>query len=289
MSECKKPYIVSLSGLSLADNLQMLQKVLDTEGVSAIELNLACPNIPGKPIIAYDFDQLETVLKAVTALPRFDKYPMGVKLAPYFDLPFYDKVAAILVKYPIKYVVSINTVGNSLFIDFENECESIAPKQGLGGLGGGFVKHTALANVRMLRSKLDELGRTDIDVVGVGGVKSGRDAFELILCGAAAVQVGTCHWTEGCGCFDRIAGELEAIMRKKGYNSLADFRGKLKPYTKAQRTIVKKGDVVSVESLQQQINILTRSKQTSERVYLLVITVLIVVVGVVVAKAHKLF
>ena len=50
--------------------------------------------------------------------------------------------------------------------------------------------------------------------------------------GAKAVQVGTCHWTEGPSCFDRISKELQDIMAKKGYSSLEDFRGKLKPYVK---------------------------------------------------------
>ena len=50
--------------------------------------------------------------------------------------------------------------------------------------------------------------------------------------GAKAVQVGTCHWTEGPSCFDRISKELQDIMVKKGYSSLEDFRGKLKPYVK---------------------------------------------------------
>jgi dihydroorotate dehydrogenase (fumarate) len=53
MAAAGKPYIVSISGLSLTDNLEMLGRVMATEGVDAIELNLACPNIPGKPVIAY--------------------------------------------------------------------------------------------------------------------------------------------------------------------------------------------------------------------------------------------
>ena len=53
----------------------------------------------------------------------------------------------------------------------------------------------------------------------------------MILCGAKAVQVGTCHWIEGSSCFDRIAMELEALMISKGYKSIEEFRGKLKPYS----------------------------------------------------------
>jgi hypothetical protein len=44
--------------------------------------------------------------------------------------------------------------------------------------------------------------------------------------------VGTCHWKEGPTCFDRIADELRDLMRKKGYSSLSDCKGKLKPWTK---------------------------------------------------------
>ena len=65
----------------------------------------------------------------------------------------------------------------------DNECEGFQAKGGYGGLGGGYVKHTALANVRQLSLLFEKKGRSDIDIVGVGGVASGRDAFELILCG----------------------------------------------------------------------------------------------------------
>ena len=87
----------------------------------------------------------------------------------------------------IKFVVAINTIGNSLFVDMDHECEAFQAKGGYGGLGGGYVKHTALANVRQLSKLFQEKGRSDIDIVGVGGVASGRDAFELILCGTLAI------------------------------------------------------------------------------------------------------
>jgi dihydroorotate dehydrogenase (fumarate) len=232
VSEFRKPYLLSLSGLSLEDNLEMLTRALEADGVAAIEVNLACPNIPGKPIIAYDFDEMDRVLKKIVALANFDNKPVGIKLAPYFDIPHFERAAAIIAKYPIRFVTTINTIGNALFVDAETESAMIVPKNGLGGLGGGYVKQTALANVRMMSTKLSELGRHDIDVVGVGGVSSGKDAFEFILCGARAVQVATCFWTEGPSCFKRIAGELVEIMRSKGYTSIEDFRGKLKPYVK---------------------------------------------------------
>jgi dihydroorotate dehydrogenase (fumarate) len=70
--------------------------------------------------------------------------------------------------------------------------------------------------VAQLRTRLVD----EIDIVGVGGVASGDDAFQLILCGAKAVQVATTHWLEGPECFDRIARELSLIMVRKGYTSV---------------------------------------------------------------------
>ena len=71
--------------------------------------------------------------------------------------------------------------------------------------------------------------------MGVGGVATGEDAFQLILAGACAVQLATTHWLEGPSCFDRVASELSQIMAKKGYSSIADFRGKLKPYDRSNK------------------------------------------------------
>lgn len=219
-----KPYFISLSGLSLEDNLKMYQKLENaSDKIKAVELNLACPNVPGKPIMAYDFDELDRVLTAFTKSPAFQIRPLGVKLPPYFDMPHFEKVASILNKYPIKFVVCTNTIGNGLIVDPVKEEALIAPKGGFGGLAGIFVKQTALANVRKFSSLLND----SIDVVGAGGVNSGIDAFELILCGAKAVQVGTAHRKEGPVCFNRISSELRQIMAQKGYSSIEEFRGKL--------------------------------------------------------------
>ena len=229
-----KPYIVSLSGHNLADNLKMLEAASLVSGVSAIELNVACPNVIGHPIIGYDFGQLSEVLSAVSSSPAMksksgQRKPLGLKLPPYFDGPHFEEAAKIINSFKcVGYVASINTVGNALVVDSVSESTAIQPKGGYGGLSGPAVKYTALANVRRMR----ELLRKDIDVVGVGGIETGEDVFNMLLCGAAAVQIGTCHWSEGPGCFDRIGNELKAIMKKKGYLSLDEFRGKLKPWSK---------------------------------------------------------
>jgi adenine deaminase len=63
---------------------------------------------------------------------------------------------------------------------------------------------------------------------GTGGVVNGSDVFEHILCGASMVQVGTTLQEEGIGAFARLTRELKEIMAAKGYQTLDDFRGRLK-------------------------------------------------------------
>ena len=229
-----KPYMVSISGKTLDDNLLMIKRVIEvnkkTGKISCLELNLACPNIIGKPIIAYDFEQMKTVLSKVAAVPGIQSLKLGVKLPPYFDGPHFEAAAAVLNahKHIVAYVATINTIGNALALDLVAEMPCISSNGGFAGLSGKAAKYTALANVRKMRLFLDK----SIDVVGVGGIETGQDAFEHILCGATAVQVGTCHWREGPKCFDRIHDELVTLMEQKGYSKIDDFKGKLKDWSK---------------------------------------------------------
>ncbi len=216
-----KPYFVSVSGLSHKDNLHILKELSGYEHITAIELNLSCPNVPGKPQTGYDFEQSRYLLERVFADA---KQPIGVKLPPYFDMPHFEMMADILNDFPVSFVTCINSIGNGLVIDTDSEAVVIKPKGGFGGIGGDFVKPTALANVRKFYTLLDK----KIAIIGCGGVKNGMDAFEHILCGASAVQVGTQFMREGTGCFNRIAGELSDIMHAKGYADIESFKGKLK-------------------------------------------------------------
>jgi len=217
----RKPYLVSVSGMCFDDNVAIIKAVSARDHIAGVELNLSCPNLPGKPQTGYDFEQSRVLLDRVFELATC---PVGIKLPPYFDLPHFEMMAAVLNDFPVAFVTCVNSIGNGLVVDPDNEVVVIKPKSGFGGIGGDFIKPTALANVRQFYTLL----RKDIAIVGCGGVKSGIDAFEHILCGASAVQVGTQLMREGVGCFARIAEELAAVMEEKGYQNLEQFRGKLK-------------------------------------------------------------
>lgn len=178
-----QPLFFSIAGMSVQENLEMLEKI-EKSGFNGItELNLSCPNVPGKPQLAYDFEATYETLKEVFSI--FSK-PLGIKLPPYFDFAHFDQMADILNQFPLTYVNAINSVGNGLYIDTEQEAVVIKPKEGFGGIGGEYIKPTALANVRAFYTRL----KPEIQIIGTGGIRTGQDAFEHLLCGAESEKNG---------------------------------------------------------------------------------------------------
>ena len=216
-----RTFFLSLVGMSPEETHTILKKVQDSDFKGLTELNLSCPNVPGKPQTGYDFEATERILQEVFT---FIEKPLGVKLPPYFDMAHFDKIAEVLNKFPLHYVNCINSIGNGLYIDTEKEEVVIKPKDGFGGIGGEYIKPTALANVRAMYTRLNK----NIQVTGCGGVLTGQDVFEHILCGASMVQVGSQLMKENPSIFGRLLSELKEIMSQKGYQSIDDFKGKLK-------------------------------------------------------------
>ncbi|MGX7069083.1 dihydroorotate oxidase [Gemella bergeri] len=212
---------LSVTEMSYEENINLLSKIQRSGYQGVTEFNLSCPNVPGKPQIAYDFELTKKLLSEVFT---FFTKPLGVKLPPYFDIAHFDEMATILNKFPLTYVNSVNSIGNGLCINIDKEQVVIKPKGGFGGLGGEYIKPTALANVRAFRERLNP----NIKIIGTGGVINGKDVFEHILCGADLVQVGTTLHKEGVDVFTRLNEELKVIMKEKGYTSLEQFRGRLK-------------------------------------------------------------
>ena len=218
-SQPERTFFLSLVGMSPDETHTLLKKVQNSGFKGITELNLSCPNVPGKPQIAYDFEATERILGE--AFGYFDK-PLGIKLPPYFDIVHFDQAAEVFNRHPLKFVNCVNSIGNGMYI--EDESVVIRPKNGFGGIGGEYIKPTALANVHAFYQRLNP----SIQIIGTGGVYTGRDAFEHILCGASMVQIGTALHQQGVEVFERVSLGLKAIMVQKGYETIEDFKGKLK-------------------------------------------------------------
>jgi dihydroorotate dehydrogenase (fumarate) len=215
-----KPVIASVAGLA-EDDFPVIAETINAARPDLIEVNLSCPNIPGKPQIGYDPETSERVLKKVR--PKIS-VPMGVKLPPYFDPAHHEAMGKVLGRCGIDFLNMINSVGNGLVVDAERETVVIKPKGGFGGLGGRLIKPVALANVRAFYKFFG--GK--IPIIGTGGIVNGVDAFEHFLCGASAVQVGTVLVEEGLDVFGRLEAELSAALARQGYGSIVECRGRLK-------------------------------------------------------------
>lgn len=215
----EKPYFVSVAGRDLEENLKIMYELQENDHLLGVELNLSCPNLCKKDLIGYNVEKIEELLANIFVF--WDKL-LGLKLPPYFTDSQIDNLANLIRGSPVTYIVCCNSLGNGLVIDWEKEETVIGPNDGYAGISGKPLKPVALANVRKFRQLLPY-----ITIIGAGGVSSGKDAFEYLLVGADAVQIGTQLIEEGTGCFDRIGVELLKIMNEKGYQNLEDFKHKL--------------------------------------------------------------
>ena len=189
-----KPYIMSVSAGTI--NQDIISIAQSTYGsIKGIEINVSCPNLAGKSQIDYNFENFDNFLRKL--FQEEYEVPLGLKLSPYFSHEQFGKAADIINDYPISFLTTINGLGNGLVINYEKE-ETV---------------------IKM--SKL-----TKCDIIGCGGISSGQDAFEYILAGASAVQIGTQFMREKHGVFNRIGNELKNIMDSKGYVKIYDFKGK---------------------------------------------------------------
>ncbi len=217
-AEFGKPVIASIAGLSAQDYPAMAERL--GRVASAIEVNLSCPNIPGKPQMAFDLEAARSVLKAVRRSTRCD---LWVKLPPYQDRAMVEAMAQLLLDVGVQAAVCINSP-SGLEIDFETEQTRIHPNGGMGGAGGRDILRIARWNIRQFFLAL--AGK--VDVVGVGGVYSGLDLYGHLLCGAGAVEVGTSYLEEGPKIFGRLKRELHEVLAERGVPGIAAKIGALR-------------------------------------------------------------
>lgn len=210
-----KPYIMSIAGS--AKELELMIDSLSTKSVDAIELNFSCPNLDGQQI-AYNLEYTKMLIdKIYHKIP----IPWGIKMPPFFEPNAIKEMANLLNSYPISFITCCNSLGNCMIISESEDNPVIAPRDGLGGVGGGKVmKSVALSNVYQFRKYLSK----SINVIGCGGINSGKDVYDYLLVGANCVQIGTSLGIEGPSIFRRLNKELKTVMTEKGYCCINDIK-----------------------------------------------------------------
>jgi len=181
------------------------------EGVLALEVNLSCPNLGGShAMFAHDPAATAEVIDAtaVAGLPRW------AKLSPNTDRLV--EVARAAAGAGAEAVTLVNTV-MGMVLDVERRRPLLGG--GGGGLSGPAIHPVAVRAVYDCRSALP-----DLPIVGVGGVGSGRDAIELMMAGAQAVQVGTASFADPRS-VRRIVDEMDDWCRSHGVATVHELVG----------------------------------------------------------------
>jgi dihydroorotate dehydrogenase (NAD+) catalytic subunit len=169
-----------------------------------IELNLSCPNVDEAP---------ESAAEIVAACRAATKLPLYAKLSPAnWDI---GELARAVEAAGADGLSLVNTIRGAALDE-----HTLAPKIGtaVGGYSGPALKPIALAAVYACRRA------TQLPIVGMGGVMTGRDALELVAMGANDVALGTVLFRDPDAA-TRIRADLSAEIAALGVADVDDIRG----------------------------------------------------------------
>jgi len=193
LADLPVPLVVSVMGTSREQFGRLVEGVGGRDEVAAIELNVSCPNVHSGLIVG---EQPEETVGLLEGLRPLTSKPLIVKLTPNVADPAAVAVAAE--EGGADAVSLINTMKASA-IDPASGKPAIGVGQ--GGLSGPAIRPIAVGQVRAVA------GAIRLPIVGMGGVGSGEDAFEMLAAGATLVAVGTESFRDPRA-GSRIAAEL---------------------------------------------------------------------------------
>ena len=205
------PVIVNIAGETIDDYAQLAGELDGVAGISAIEVNIGCPNIKAGGA-EFGADP-ESAAKVTAAVKAATSLPILVKLTP--NTSDIAKIALAVAEAGADAISLINSM-KGMVID-------IAKRRPLlggitGGLSGPAIKPVALYLV------YEVAGAVELPVIGCGGITTASDAIEFIMAGASAIQVGTANLTNPRAPLDVLEG-IEQFMEKEGIKDITDLIG----------------------------------------------------------------
>lgn len=205
--------IANAAGASESDYIKICEILSETD-VDMIELNISCPNVK-QGGMAFGVTP-DSVMQIVAAVRKKCKKPLIVKLTPNVANIAHNALAAE--RAGADAVSLINTVA-AMAVDYKTRRPKL--KVVTGGLSGPCVKPIALRMVYECAKVLK------IPIIGLGGIVTGEDAAEFMLCGATAVQVGTANIFDPKASLN-IVNELTKLCESDNISDVCDLIGGLK-------------------------------------------------------------
>lgn len=202
--------IANIAGHSLEDYCAVAERLAGSD-VDLVELNISCPNVKeGGASFGTSAESAALVTREVKK--RCGK-PLMVKLTP--NVTSIGDIAAAAESAGADALSLINTI-TGMRIDIRTRRPIL--RNNTGGLSGPAVFPIA---VRMVR---EVYKRVKVPVVGMGGISTWEDAVEMMMAGAAAVQVGTANFRDPMAALHIIEG-LERYAEKEGLDSITELTG----------------------------------------------------------------
>ena len=205
--------LANVAGSSVEDYAYMTEK-LANQPVDMVELNISCPNVKEGGVAFGVYP--DKVYEVVSAAKAHCTQPLVVKLTP--NTADITATALAAEKAGADAISLINTL-TGMAVDFRARRPILANVT--GGLSGPAVKPVALRMVYQVAQAVN------VPVIGMGGIDSGLDALEFMLCGASAVQAGMANLYDPYACV-RIAEEMEQILAEEGLSSVQEIIGQLR-------------------------------------------------------------
>ncbi len=206
------PVIPSLFG-GTKEEFGMVAEKLDTLRPQLIEVNLSCPNTQDDFGLAFALSEKDAgeVIKLVKSKVRAK---VIAKLAP--NVPDIKTIARAVEKAGADAITAVNTMPG-MAIDAKTGNPLLHNKQ--GGISGPALRPIAVNCIYEIYKAVN------IPIIGAGGVMTGEDAAEMIMAGAAAVEIGTGIYYRGIDVFRKVSGELEQLMAENGYATIKEMTG----------------------------------------------------------------
>ena len=206
-----KPVMANVSGFSVGEYVEVVEKLDEEEQIGWFEINISCPNVHGGGM-SFGTDP-NAAAEVTRAVRRATKKPIILKLSPNVT-----DIAGIA-----RAVEAAGADGVSLVNTLLGMRIDLAKRRPLlgnvtGGLSGPAVFPVALRMVYQVARAVK------IPVVGMGGVSRAEDVIEMMLAGATAVEVGAANLIDPFACRN-IIRDLPAVMERYGIENLKDIIG----------------------------------------------------------------
>jgi len=222
------PLIISILGHTDEEFVTLAEKFQGRENVSALELNLSCPNLGKKTLVAQD---PEATRRVVAAVKKNSRLPVIAKLSP--NVTDIAVIARAAEEAGADAVSLINTF-SAMVIDVRKRRSVLG--NFTGGLSGPAIRPMAVYMVYQAAQKVK------IPIIAMGGIMTADDALQFILAGATMVAVGTANFINPRSPVEVLEG-IKMYMSKNKVTDIKEIIGSLRTgEAKKQETRSREGN-----------------------------------------------